>query len=96
VGKTAVFVLLLVAVALPSWLFAAPGNSAGELAREEVMFQGMIDQLCSMQQNGANIEAALQSLNNRRNAAYRKRGRPVPESLDCESDDDDDDNDEAS
>jgi hypothetical protein len=83
-GKLAIVAVLVVAVTVPMLLSAAPGNAAGELAREEVMFQGMLDQLCNMEQNGANIDAAINSLNNRRNAAYRKRGKPVPPSLECE------------
>jgi hypothetical protein len=86
-GKIAVVAVLLLGLALPTFLDAAPGNQAGELAREEVMFQGMIDQLCNMYDNGdyQGLEAAIDSLNARRNAAYRRRGRPLPESLFCES-----------
>jgi hypothetical protein len=85
-GKLIVLAVLVAGVSLPAALWAAPGNAAGELAREEIMFQGMRDQICNLYDNGtdAGAEAALNSLNTRRRAAYRKRGRPVPEDLFCE------------
>jgi hypothetical protein len=84
VGKIAVICVILLGVAVPAMLSAAPGNPSGELAREEAAFQGMFDQLCRLSASGGSYEAAMNAINARRRAAYQRRGRPYPGDLFCE------------
>ncbi|NUN49178.1 MAG: hypothetical protein HUU15_10160 [Candidatus Brocadiae bacterium] len=91
-GKFIVVLAVLLGAFAPALISAAPGNPMAELGREEIKFQGMYNQLndwyCSAGGgpravtsggNGINFDSLMRSLNARREQAYRRRGRSVPE-----------------
>jgi len=100
VGKLAVLLAVVIAVAGPLTINAAPGNPLSELKREEVKFRGMYSQLdtwnCNLGEqnsedpNYVDLDGMLDALNRRREAAYRRRGQSTPESFSFTCDEDED------